>query len=310
MSDPSDDRTASLMTPARLAQLEVRPKTAASPGLWLDQLAADAGSGHVRRLLDLRKQLEAHLRASGAASLGATCRKLAQAVEAPDLALLEPRGWLARATGKGKAGSATFVAQHERMMRAGEDFAEEVCDLQKAQPAGAAVGRTLLELAVELRQIEKIMDQGARWLQDMRNQLKAREAAAGDAAARLQIAEDTARCELLVDRLKQLRAATAATQQLLERSKGAGGARALLASTMQGLLDGEWGAWQRASAALVDETVATGSAGDRLAAARAARRQLQSALAQAGEDAAAAQAQGQALVDEAVALQAPLQAAA
>ena len=57
-----EDRTASLMTPAKLAQLKDRPKPASSPAAWLDQLATDAGSGHVRRLVDLRKTLPAQLR--------------------------------------------------------------------------------------------------------------------------------------------------------------------------------------------------------------------------------------------------------
>jgi chromosome segregation ATPase len=298
------------MTPARLAQLKVRPQAAASPAVWLDQLAADAGSGHVRRLVDLRKQLEAQVRAIGVAGQLAACRQLGDAVEALDFALVQPRGWIARATGKGKEATATFVAQHERMLRAGEDFADEVRALQKAQPGQAAVERTLLEFEVELRQVEKIMDQGARWLQDMRNQLKMRQAEAGDAAARRQVTEDTARCELLVARLKQLRTASSVTQQLMERCKGAGGGRASLLATLQAVLDGQWKGLRRASTAIADEAVASGAAGEGLDGAREARRQLQSALRQAGDDAAAVQAQGQALVDEVAGLQAPLLAAA
>ena len=49
------DRTASLMTPAKLA--ESRPKVAASPAAWLDQMAADAGHQHVRRLAELALHL-------------------------------------------------------------------------------------------------------------------------------------------------------------------------------------------------------------------------------------------------------------
>ena len=80
MSDDSDDdRTASLMTPAKLAQLKVRPTPATSPAAWLDQLAADAGSGHVRRLLDLRQQLEAQLRERDWRALAQACAALRDA---------------------------------------------------------------------------------------------------------------------------------------------------------------------------------------------------------------------------------------
>ncbi len=39
------DRTASLMTPSKLAQ--IKPKSAVSPAAWLNQMAADAGHAAV-----------------------------------------------------------------------------------------------------------------------------------------------------------------------------------------------------------------------------------------------------------------------
>ena len=55
MDDP--DRTASLMTPAKLAQ--AAPRAPASPAAWLDQMAAEAGHHHVRRAAELRCDLAA-----------------------------------------------------------------------------------------------------------------------------------------------------------------------------------------------------------------------------------------------------------
>ena len=234
MADDSDDRTASLMTPAKLAQLKVRPQ-AASPAAWLDQLAADAGSGHVRRLVDLRGQLEAQARAHAYGAVHSAMEALAEALERIDFDLLQPRGWLARATGKGKAEGAGFAARYERSVRAGEDLKDEIRELQRrAQAQAGAADRTLLEFDVEVKAIEKIIDQGARWLQDMRNQLRTREALGGDTAAMQSMRADAARCELLVARLKLLRAASSAAQQGVEKTRNAAKRRAALLDTYRG----------------------------------------------------------------------------
>lgn len=45
------DGTASLMSPAKLAQM--KPKAAATPAAWLNQMAADEGHLHVRRIAEL-----------------------------------------------------------------------------------------------------------------------------------------------------------------------------------------------------------------------------------------------------------------
>ena len=306
-----DDRTASLMTPAKLAQLRVAPKPAASPAAWLDQLAADAGSGHIRRLVDLRRQLEGQLgEAGGYTGVRKALDALAAQAGQLDFGLLQPRGLLARVTGKGKEAAAGFLAQYERLARAGEDLQDDMRALQRAQQAqGAVVERTLAEFDVELKAIEKIIDQGARWLQDMRTQLKTREALGGDAAALKAVQEDGARCELLVARLKQLRTAGSAAQQVVEHGRSLAARRTELQQRLQQAVDGEWAAWQKALAPVVDEARASGSAARGLDAARAAGRDLQACAAQAGEDCAQAQAQEQALAAEVAALQEPLRAA-
>ncbi|HZY15723.1 MAG TPA: hypothetical protein VFE74_03795, partial [Ramlibacter sp.] len=245
MSDDSDDRTASLMTPAKLAQLKTRPRPAATPAAWLDQLAADAGSGHVRALLDLRKLLEDQVRARGSDAVLVALAALAQALQQLDCTLLRPRGWLARATGRGKEQAVGFAAQADHVGRAGEEFTDALRVAQRKPQGHAAAERALLELDVELRGIEKIMDQGARWLQDMRNQLKTRQAQGADAAVAQQIREDSARCELLLARLKLLRAASSPAQQAAQHIRAALPGRAAVLQSLQSLAEGEWRAWQR-----------------------------------------------------------------
>ena len=306
-----DDRTASLMTPAKLAQLKVHPKPAGSPAAWLDQLASDAGSGHVRRLVDLRRQLEGQMGEGGDhAEVRAALDALAGLAGRLDFGLLEPKGWLARATGKGKQEAAGFLAQYERIAKAGEDLKDDVRALQRSrQSLGAAVDRTLMEFDVELKAIEKIIDQGARWLQDMRNQLKTREALGGDAAALKAVQEDAARCELLVTRLKQLRTASSAAQQAVEHCRLQVGRRATLGERLQQAVDGEWAAWQKALAPLARETKAGGATAQDLATARKADQEVQACAAQSSQDCQQLQAQEQVLQGELAALQEPLQAA-
>jgi hypothetical protein len=311
MSDQDDDRTASLMTPAKLAQLAVRPRPAASPGAFLDQMAADAGSGHVRRLLDLRRQLEVQVQEADGAAVAAAANALVEALDQLDFSQVEPRGWLARATGKGKEAAAGFAAQYDRILKAGEDLADEVRALQRKQQAqGAAVDRSLVEVDVEVRAIEKIMDQGARWLQDMRAQLKSREAEGGDTGVQQQIREDTARCELLVARLKLLRTAVSATQQAVEKCKGLAARRTALQESLQQVQDTEWKSWEKRLAPVAEQAIASGEAGEGVDGARAAQQELHSAVQQAAQDCEALQVQGQAAAAELAALQAPLQAAA
>lgn len=310
MSD-SEDRTASLMTPARLAQLRERPRPAASPAAWLDQLAADAGSGHVRRLADLRRQLEAQSREWDAAPVAAAIEALAAGLQKLDFSLVQPKGWLARATGKGKEAAAGFVAQYDRNVHAGEDLADEARALQKLQQAaGPALDRSVVEVEVELRAIEKIMEQGARWLQDMRNQLKERQAQGGDEAAQRQIRDDNTRCETLVERLKLLRAVGSATQPLVERCKALPPRRAALVKSLQQLQETQWPAWEQKAGEVVDEARASGAAARDVDAAARAQQELQAALQQAAQECASLQSQQHALADELAALQAPLQAAA
>jgi predicted nucleic acid-binding Zn-ribbon protein len=105
--------------------------------------------------------------------------------------------------------------------------------LQKAQGEPSGVERSWMEFEVEFHAIEKIIDQGARWLQDMRNQLKTRQAGASDAQSLQAISDDTARCEILVERLKKLRAVTSAAQAAHEQAQEAAKRRAAVVQQFQ-----------------------------------------------------------------------------
>ena len=104
--------------------------------------------------------------------------RLGEALPRLDFGLLQPRGWWARATGKGthsRRGIRRAVRADRRVAQALAAPGPGRCRKAAGQACGA--DRALLEFEVEFRAIDKIIDQGTRWLQDMRNQLKVREAA-------------------------------------------------------------------------------------------------------------------------------------
>jgi len=301
MFDDCDDRTASLMTPTRLAQIQARPGPAPTSAAWLDQLADSAGSGHVRRLQDLRHQLAALLGAGDVQGILGSCQAWQEALAQLEVSLAQPRGWLARLTGGGREDQARFAEQLGRALQSGEAFAAALRTLQKDQQAQrTAVERTLHDCEGELRAIEKIIGQAARWLQDMRREGDA------DPAEPARPHEQEARCDLLVARLELLRSASAAAQQLLQHGRSACGARQALAARWQQVLDDERTAWRQQAAALAgaEETRTA------IETARRAQTQLQAALLAAAGDARHVRAQDQALHGELAALQASLQAAA
>lgn len=251
----SSDRTASLMTPAKLAQVGAA-RAPVSPSAWLDRMAADVGHQHVRRLLELRQALQGLAGAALADGLQSALQAFMPPLKAIDFDLLQRRGWLAGLTGKSRSAGAEFAAQFARADDAAQTLAGSVSAAAKGQQAQAgAVDRALLEFEVEFKALDKIIDQGARWLQDMRNQLKTREAL--DAEAQRRIDEDTTRCELLVARLKALRAAAAASQDAHQQTRTTLASRASLLQAFQQVLGGDLQAWR----SRLGEVAAAASAG-------------------------------------------------
>jgi len=244
------DRTASLMTPAKLAQVS-KPKAAATPAAWLDQMASDAGHQHVRRLSELGAQLQAQAQLRDISPVAAELARLAEALPHLDFGLLQSRGWWARTTGKSRTAGAEFAVQFEQIEEVAKGLAGRAQELRKAQQEQAGAGeRSLLEVEVEFRAIDKIIDQGARWLQDMRNQLKTRTATASGEQAEQAIKDDAARCEILVGRLKILRAVSSAAQQAHQHGQAAAARRSALSHLLQQALATDVRAWQACLSAL------------------------------------------------------------
>ncbi|MDB5941743.1 MAG: hypothetical protein JWQ13_1309 [Ramlibacter sp.] len=238
------DRTASLMSPARLAQL--KPKPATTPAAWLTQMAADAGHLHVNRILELGEVLKEQAASTELPAVASGLEQLAAALPALDFSLLEPRGWWARTSGKGRSSGAEFAAQFERIAQAGQSLSGVAQALVREQQADAAPAEhALVELEAEYRAVEMIIDQGARWLQDMRSQLKARQAAASDLQEQQAVLEDSQRCDILVTRLKLLRALCSAASQVPGQARANAERRAALAQTLQQSLAGEIKDWHR-----------------------------------------------------------------
>lgn len=237
------DRTASLMSPAKLAQLKTT--AAATPAAWLTRMAADAGHVHVKRIGELGEVLQEQATSAELAAVASHLEQLAAALPALDFSLLERSGWWARATGKGRGRGAEFAARFAQVAEAARSVSSVTSKLRREHQADAALAeRALVELEVQCRAVEQIIDQGSRWLQDMRSQLKLRQAAAVDLAAQQAVLEDSNRCDTLVARLKLLRALCNASAQVPAQARANAQRRLALAQSLQQSLTSELKDWQ------------------------------------------------------------------
>ena len=237
------DRTASLMSPARLAQMN--PRTPATPAAWLNQMAADAGHQHVKRIGELGELLQERATSTELSSLATRLEQFAATLPTLDFSLLEARGWWARTTGKGSGGGAEFADRFDQIDGAAQSLIGHGATLRKEHQADSAVtDRALVELDVEYHAMEKIIEQGARWLQDMRNQLKVRQTAATDLQSQRAVIEDANRCDILVTRLKLLRSLCNAAVQVQGQVRENEARRLALTQTLQQSLASELKTWQ------------------------------------------------------------------
>ena len=248
--DSPEERTASLMTPAKLARAGAA-RAPVSPAAWLDKMASEAGHMHIARLVELQADLGAQAPAQSDATVLGALKALDHALLAMDFALLQPRGWWARATGKGRGAGAEFSQQFQAADAAAGALAAQVQALHKHPSAQAGSSdRTLLEFEIEVRAIDKIIDQGARWLQDMRNQIKARLAQDAGPAAQQQARADAARCDILVARLKSLRAAASAAQAVHQQVQAQAARRAAWSQLLAAVVGSELKPWRARMSAL------------------------------------------------------------
>jgi hypothetical protein len=304
-ADP--DRTASLMTPAKLAQ--VKPKGPVSPAAWLNQMAADAGHQHVRRLAELRAELEAPASLRGLDGVTAALARLAQILPRLDFGLLQSRGWWARTTGKARTAGAEFAKCFEEIDEAAKGLVAQVQSLQKAESEQTGGDRRWMEFEVEFHAIEKIIDQGARWLQDMRNQLKTREAGASDAQSLQAVKDDAARCEILVERLKKLRAVTSAAQAAHQQAQDAAKRRVALVQQFQQAAGAQVKTWRTRVGAIAANAADDSAPALSLEEPMESHRELQLWLKRATADCAQLQSHEETAAQGLAALAAPLEAA-
>ncbi|HEY1226008.1 MAG TPA: hypothetical protein VGF26_01685 [Ramlibacter sp.] len=217
--DSQEDRTASLMTPAKLAKVAAAGGAAVAPSQFLDRMAADVGHQHLQRLGELRVDMQAHGQGEldQAEQAAVVLEHMRDALPQIDFAPLQERNWWADFTGKSRSTGSAFAATFDKVDEVAQELGRTVATVQTRQAQRVTTqDRTLVEFSVEYQALDKAIHQGSRWLQDMRNQIKARQAQSVDAQAEQQVRADEARCELLVERLKRLRAAAAASQQVYE----------------------------------------------------------------------------------------------
>lgn len=243
------DRTAALMSPGKLAKTNDKAAVGASD--WLNQMAAEAGYLHVRRIAELGEVLQEQAISPELAALASQLQRVGGALQHLDFSLLESGGWWARTRGKGRASGAEFAEQFEQIAGATASLAFLADALRIEQQADAALSeRALAELQVEYRAMEQIIDQGSRWLQDMRTQLIRRQAAALEVQEQERVQEDTGRCDILVARLKALRALCNTAVQVHEQSGSSAARRMVLVQSLQQSLASDVKDWQARVAVL------------------------------------------------------------
>lgn len=307
-----DDRTAELMTPAKMAQVANRAQAPVSPAAWLDKMASDAGHQHVHRLAELRADLQLQATKRDFSGLKGDLAALAEALPLLDFGLLKQKaGLLARLTGKAKTDVTEFAGQFDRIEEVLETLTAQARALRGRQGEQArGTDKALLEFEVEFRAIEKIIDSASRWLNDMREELNKREALGGDAAAMRSMREDRARSELLVRRLDLLRALGGAAQQCHEQARAAAARRASLVQLLEGRLTTQVQEWRKRLTPLADAAREGEAPALSLEGPMDSHRDLQLCIKDAIEDCTQLRGHEKALAGSLEALAEPLQGAA
>jgi hypothetical protein len=144
----------------------------------------------------------------------------------------------------------------------------------------------------------------------MRNQLKVRQAAENDEAAQRQIQDDETRCELLVARLKALRALSSAAQQVHQQAQATAARRAALVQMLQQALASDLKDWRSGVSTLASAADGGATSGLNLENPMESHRDLQLCVKQAIADCGQLQAHEAALAEALAALGEQLQAAA
>jgi hypothetical protein len=143
----------------------------------------------------------------------------------------------------------------------------------------------------------------------MRNQLKARGASATDAQGQQAIKDDTLRCEILVARLKLLRAVSSAAQHAHQQAQAAAERRAAVLQLLQQAVATHVKSWQSRLSQLAAAAGDDDAPAMSLEAPMESHRELQLCIKQAIADCGQLQVQEKALAESLAALDLQLQAA-
>jgi hypothetical protein len=293
---PDFDRTASILSPAKLAQ--VKPVAAVSPVAWLDQPPAEAGRQPLLRLHDLQAELAASIPCGDDRELAAALEQLAQAIAQVDFSLLRAHGWLARALGRDHSAGVQFSGRYEQAAEAVAALAQRLKALQgKALAQASAADRRLVELEVECVALDQSIAQGTAWVQDMRSRSQPR------------AAEDVARCNALADRLGLLAAVAGASRQARAHGQALQERRATVRLAVHQAMAGPVKAWRVRMSVLANTAQDALPAQPELEAPAQAQRAVEALLRQLAADCSALHALEAALAASLSALQIPLGAA-
>jgi hypothetical protein len=293
---PDFDRTASILSPAKLAQ--VKPLAAVSPAAWLDQPPAEAGRQSLLRLHDLQSQLAAALTSSDDLELAAALEQLAQSIAQVDFSLLRTRGWLARAMGRDHSAGVQFSSRFEQAADAAAALAQRLKDLQgKALAQASAADRRLVELEVECVALDTAISQGTAWVQDVR------------ARAEAATPQDRARCDALAQRLGLLAAVAGAGRQARAHGQALQERRATVRLAVHQAMGGPVRAWRGRTSVLANTSQDALPAQSELEAPAQAQRDLEAQLRQLAAESSHLPALEAALAASLCALSVPLAAA-
>ena len=256
VQDPN--RTASLMTPARLAQIQANE--AEAPEAGLAQPEVDTGSIQLTQLLRLQGLISVQAGARDYAPLSVQLEKLADTLPQLDLALVQISGWWARTTGKSKKAADQLTDQCAQIAQCNQCVLEEIDALQKKMRGEASkTGRLLMELEMEHQALKGLIEKSLRWLGAQ--QIRLKELHAAD--SRQQLSDEAAHCESLVLRMESLQTISTSTQQTLALIRTAASQRSALLQLCQHALVTDMTNWQKRVPAL--PTAMLKSAGSALA---------------------------------------------
>lgn len=134
---------------------------------WVRQLLAQVRATQLRRIEELRAQLEAEIFAWDNTPLAQALHALYAGGRELHFAQLRT-GWLRRALGRHRAAFARFTAAADRAGACAAAVSRQAGAVADAsRPHNAEARRVLVELDLECRELGSEMEQGVTWLQEM-----------------------------------------------------------------------------------------------------------------------------------------------